>query len=27
MPTRSAARVLIADDDPNVLAAYVMFFD
>jgi CheY-like chemotaxis protein len=27
MPTKSAARVLIADDDPNTLAAYVTFFD
>jgi hypothetical protein len=26
MPTRCAARVLIADDDPNTLAAYVLFF-
>jgi CheY-like chemotaxis protein len=27
MPTRSAVRLLIADDDPNILAAYVLFFD
>ncbi|CAB3761310.1 response regulator [Paraburkholderia solisilvae] len=27
MPTRSAARLLIADDDPNLLAAYVLFFE
>jgi DNA-binding response OmpR family regulator len=27
MPTRNAVRLLIADDDPNIVAAYVMFFD
>src|SRR6201991_2552453 len=27
MPTRSAARLLVAEDDPNILAAYVLFFD
>lgn len=27
MPTPDAARLLIADDDPNVLAAYALFFD
>lgn len=27
MPTRSAVRLLIADDDPDTLAAYVLFFD
>lgn len=27
MPTRNAIRLLIADDDPNILAAYVLFFD
>jgi len=27
MPTRSAVRLLIADDDPNALEAYELFFD
>lgn len=27
MPTPNAVHLLIADDDPNVLAAYVLFFD
>ncbi|WP_455286868.1 response regulator [Cupriavidus necator] len=27
MPTRNAVRLLIADDDPNALAAYELFFD
>lgn len=27
MPTRNAVRLLIADDDPNALTAYVLFFD
>jgi CheY-like chemotaxis protein len=27
MPTRSAVRLLVADDDPDTLAAYVLFFD
>jgi CheY-like chemotaxis protein len=27
MPTRNAVRLLIADDDPNIRAAYVLFFD
>ncbi|BEU28389.1 response regulator [Paraburkholderia sp. 22B1P] len=27
MPTSNAARLLLADDDPNALAAYVLFFD
>ncbi|SIO22687.1 response regulator [Paraburkholderia phenazinium] len=26
MPTENAARMLIADDDPNLLDAYVLFF-
>lgn len=27
MPTPNAVRVLVVDNDPNVLAGYVMFFD
>lgn len=27
MPTRTAVRLLIADDDPNALEAYELFFD
>jgi CheY-like chemotaxis protein len=27
MPTGNAARILIADDDPNLLDAYVLFFN
>jgi CheY-like chemotaxis protein len=27
MPTQSAGRLLIADNDPNTLAAYVLYFD
>ncbi len=27
MPTRNAMRLLLADDDPNALAAYELLFD